>query len=533
MKGLIMASPDFRFTYATMFDPPAELHELFDEALEKLRANLGREYYMTIGGKDVLCSDKFEDRSPADQDLVLGVFQQGGAGEADQAAAAARAAFEQWSGTPWQDRVKVMRKVAELIRERSFIMAAAVTLSVGKNRMEALGDVVETADLVDYACDQMEANQGFITELNRDPLIGLSPRNHSWLRPYGPWLVVSPFNFPGALSGGPAGAALVTGNTVVVKCSSDTPLGPRLLADCFLEAGLPDGAFNFVTGPGSTLGQALIEHPEMAGVTFTGSHQVGMEIHRQWAQGYYVRPVILELGGKNPTIVTKQADIATAALGVMRSSFGLQGQKCSACSKVYIEKSVYDEFVEHLLALTKDIAIGDPTQREVYLGPVINRQAQRKYDEFCKELSQAGELLCGGKLLDQADMARGCFCAPTVAAGVPLEHRLWKEEMFLPITMLAPVDSLEKALALANDSAYGLTAGLYGSDQEAETFFDKMQAGICYANRPTGATTGAWPGFQPFGGCKASGAMGKNAGGPHYLQLYLHEQIRAQVVRSN
>lgn len=525
-----MTAPNFRLTYATMFDPPAELHQLYDEALQKLRPSLGREHHLTIGGREVLCDEKFEDRSPADQDLVLGVFQQGGAAEAAEAVAAARGAFPIWSATHWQERVQIMRRVALLIRERSFSMAAAVTLSVGKNRMEALGDVVETADLIDYACDQMEANQGFVIQLDRDPLTGMDPRNHSHLRPHGPWLVVSPFNFPGALSGGPAGAALVTGNTVVVKCASDTPLGPRMLADCFLDAGLPEGAFNFVTGPGGSLGQALIEHPDLAGVTFTGSHQVGMEIHRLWAQRNYVRPVILELGGKNPTIVTKQADIPVAALGVMRSAFGLQGQKCSACSRVYIEKPVYDEFVEQLLSFTKDITIGDPTRRDVYLGPVVNRQAQKKYQGFCEELAEAGEVLCGGQTLDQGDLAKGCFCAPAVAAGAPLDHRLWKEEMFLPITMLAPVDSLQQALELANDSPYGLTAGLYGSNQEAQTFFEQMQAGICYANRPTGATTGAWPGFQPFGGCKASGAMGKNAGGHHYLQLYMREQIRAQVV---
>ncbi|MFH1033142.1 MAG: aldehyde dehydrogenase family protein [Pseudomonadota bacterium] len=528
-----MTTPDFRLTYATMFDPPPRLHELFEEALAGLWPRLGREHPLSIAGQEAWCAEKFEERSPVDEDLLLGVFQQGGAAEADRAVAAARAAFPQWSRTPWPRRVVVLRRAAQLIRQRSFSMAAAVALSVGKNRMEALGDVVETADLIDYACDQMELHQGFVFPLGRDPLPGLDPRNLSVLRPHGPWLVISPFNFPCALSGGPVGAALLAGNTVVLKCSSETPLGPRLLADCFLESGLPAGAFNFLTGPGGSLGQALLDNPDLAGVTFTGSHPVGMAIHRQWADGPWVRPVILEMGGKNPAIVTSQADLAVAALGVMRSAFGLQGQKCSACSRVYVEKPVYDQFVERLLALTEGLAIGDPTRREVYLGPVINRQAQDQYQAYCRELAQAGQILCGGRPLDQGALARGCFCAPTVAAGVSLEHSLWRQEMFLPITMLAPVDDLAQALALANDSPYGLTAGFYGSDQEADVFFEGMQAGVCYANRPTGATTGAWPGLQPFGGCKASGAAGKNAGGPHYLQLYLREQVRAQVVRSN
>jgi 1-pyrroline-5-carboxylate dehydrogenase len=246
---------------------------------------------------------------------VLALFQQGQARHAEQAMAAARRAFPAWSATPWPRRVEILRRAAGIIRERSLDIAVAVALSAGKNRMEALGDVVETADLVDYACARMEASEGFVHELGQDPLPGLRPRNRSVLKPYGVWLVVSPFNFPCALSGGPVGAALLAGNTVVAKCSSDTPWGTWLLLECFLEAGLPAGALNLLTGPGGSLGQALLSHPDLAGVTFTGSHGVGMGIHRQLAQGSYVRPVILELGGKNPAIVSRKADLATAAWG--------------------------------------------------------------------------------------------------------------------------------------------------------------------------------------------------------------------------
>jgi 1-pyrroline-5-carboxylate dehydrogenase len=256
-----------------------------------------------------------------------------------------------------------------------------------------------------------------------------------------------------------------------------------------------------------------------------------MAIHRQFALGDYVRPVILELGGKNPAIVSRRADLAVAALGVMRSAFGLQGQKCSACSRVYVEEPVYAEFAARLAELARGVSIGDPTRREVYLGPVVNRQARDKYAALVPELARAGRVLCGGRVLDQGELARGWFCAPTVVADAPLDHSLWREEMFLPVTMLAKVGDLAQALALANDSIYGLTAGFYGSDEEAEWFFEHMEAGVCYANRPMGATTGAWPGFQPFGGCKASGSSGKNAGGRHYLQLYMREQVRAQMLR--
>jgi 1-pyrroline-5-carboxylate dehydrogenase len=526
-----MSATPFRFTYATMFDPPEELHQGFEQALARARAGLGREYGLLIDGAEVRAPAKLEDRSPADAELVLGLFQQGEPRHAHLAVAAARQAYPAWSGTPWPRRAEILRRAAGLIRERSMDIAAAVALSVGKNRMEALGDVVETADLVDYACEQMEAQHGFVCEMNQDPLPGARPRNRSVLRPYGVWLVVSPFNYPCALSGGPVGAALLAGNTVVAKCSSDTPWGTRLMAECFLEAGLPAGALNLLTGPGSSLGQALLNHPGLAGVTFTGSHGVGMAIHRQFAQGHCVRPVILELGGKNPAIVSRRADLEAAALGVMRSAFGLQGQKCSACSRVYVEEPVYEEFAARLAELASRVSVGDPTRREVYLGPVVNRRAWEKYAVLTHELAKAGRVLCGGQTLDQGELARGWFCAPTVVADAPLNHPLWQEEMFLPVTMLAKIDDLAQAMELANDSIYGLTAGFYGSDEEAEWFFERMEAGVCYANRPMGATTGAWPGFQPFGGCKASGSSGKNAGGRHYLQLYMREQVQAQILR--
>jgi 1-pyrroline-5-carboxylate dehydrogenase len=395
--------------------------------------------------------------------------------------------------------------------------------------MESLGDVQETADLVRYACYQMEKNDGYIVEMGKDPLIGYNATNISMLRPYGVWLVISPFNFPAALTGGPVGAALVTGNTVVMKPATDTPWIVRLLAECFRDAGLPEGVVNFVTGPGRTLGQALIESPEVDGVTFTGSYDVGMKIFRDFAARKWVHPTILELGGKNPAIVSRHADLERAATGIVRSAFGLQGQKCSACSRVYIEEPVYDALVEKLVALTQKLTIGDPTDRAVFLGPVINQNSYNDYKHFCEELSQAGEILTGGKVLTDGEFAKGYYCTPTLVANVPLTHRLWKYEMFLPITTIAKVENLEQAMREANDVDYGLTAGFYGSKEEVKWFFQNIQAGVTYANRPQGATTGAWPGFQPFGGWKGSGSSGKNAGGHYYLPLYMHEQIQTLI----
>jgi 1-pyrroline-5-carboxylate dehydrogenase len=512
-----------------MFDPPEELHTRFEGALSGIKEKLGQEYGMIINGQDYFADEKFEDHSPIDADVVLGVFQKGTVKEAEEALSAARKAFPAWSGMKWQERVALMRKAADLIDERIFEISAAMALEVGKNRMESLGDVAETADLIRYACYQIEKNDGYVIEMGRDPLVGYSAKNMSVLRPYGVWLVISPFNFPAALTGGPSGSALVSGNTLVIKPATDTPWVVRLLAECFRDAGLPDGVFNYVTGPGRTLGQALVDSPEVDGVTFTGSYDVGMKIFRDFAQGRYVRPIILELGGKNPAIVSRNAEVERAAIGIVRSAFGLQGQKCSACSRVLIEEPVYDIVVERVVELTEKLAVGDPTEREVYMGPVINKSSYKDFKDFSEELSQVGTFLTGGNVLADGDMSKGYFCEPTIVADVPLDHRLWKYEMFLPITTIAKVSSLEEAIERANEVNYGLTAGFYGSDEEVKWFFENIQAGVTYANRPQGATTGAWPGFQPFGGWKGSGSSGKNAGGHYYLSLYMHEQIQTLI----
>ncbi len=519
----------FKLTYATMFNPPEELHSRFERALAKVKREMGQEHGMIIGGKEVRARDKFQDRSPVNQDWVLGVFQKGGVEHARQALAAARKAFPVWSGMPWKERIRLMRKAAELIDKRIYALGAVTSLEVGKNRMEALGDVAETADLIRYACDQMEANDGYLHVMGQDPLKGYRVTNTSILRPYGVWVVISPFNFPSALTGGPAGAALVAGNTLVIKPATNTPWIVRLLAECFRDAGLPDGAFNYVTGPGSTVGQELIENPEVDGITFTGSYDVGMRIYRTFAAGRYPRPTILEMGGKNPAIVSRHADLDRAAIGIIRSAFGLQGQKCSANSRVFIERPVYKKLVDRLVEMVEKLAVGDPSERAVYLGPVINRSSYEDFQRFTRQLRRDGTILTGGKVITKGDFAKGFFCQPTLVADLPLDHPLWKHEMFLPITTVAPVSNLEQAMKLANDVDYGLTAGFYGAPDEVDWFFDKIEAGVTYANRPQGSTTGAWPGFQPFGGWKGSGSSGKNAGGLYYLPLYLHEQIQTLV----
>jgi 1-pyrroline-5-carboxylate dehydrogenase len=331
-----------------------------------------------------------------------------------------------------------------------------------------------------------------------------------------------------ALSGGPVGAALAAGNTVVFKVASDTAWSGALLMDAFREAGLPDGVVNYVTGSGAQVGEALARHPDVAGITFTGSGEVGMGIVRHFGGGRWPRPCIAEMGGKNPVIVTRHGDLERAATGIFRSAFGLQGQKCSATSRVLAERPVLEELVARLAKLAGEAAVGDPTQRQNWMGPVINAAARDRYRKVVAEVTGNGKVFAGGRELADGDRARGYFVAPTVASA-PYGSRLWHDEHFLPFVLVGAVDSLDEALARANDTDYGLTAGFYGAPEEVDAFLDRIEAGVVYVNRPQGATTGAWPGYQPFGGWKGSGSTGKAIGSFYYVTQYLREQSQTVV----
>jgi 1-pyrroline-5-carboxylate dehydrogenase len=438
------------------------------------------------------------------------------------AVAAARAAFPAWRDLGWQRRIELLRRAADLISERQFEYAALMAFEVGKNRLEALGDVEETADLLRYYSDEMERNHGFVK-----PMGSLSADEHtrSVLKPHGVWAVISPFNFPMALSGGPAAGALIAGNTVVLKPSSDAPLMASKFGEVLREAGVPAGVFNLVTGPGETVGAELERNPDIDGMVFTGSYEVGMKLQRTFTQEY-PRPIITEMGGKNPAIVTASADLDEAAEGVMRSAFGFDGQKCSANSRVYVERSVVRPFVEKLVERARSISVGDPTQRRNWMGPVINERALDKFKQAVDEATRdGGTIEVGGEVLAEDGTERGYYPTPTVVTGLQPNHRLFRDELFVPFLVVGEVESLDEALHLANDTPYGLTAGIYSRDRDQiNRFLDQIQAGVVYVNRRAGATTGAWPGIQSFGGWKGSGSSGKSGLGPYYVQQFLREQ---------
>ena len=523
-----MRRMEFKLTYSTMFEPPESVHGAFESALTRIRATEAGTHCHYIGGKNIPGTSNREKFTPIDNSVLLGRFAEASAAEVGQAVRAAANASSSWRRTPAVERARMLRRVATLISERVYEIAAALALEVGKNRLEALGEVQETADFFDLYCDDFE-KQGFDHVLPDDPLKGFRSHNRSVMKPYGPWAIIAPFNFPFALAGGPTAAALVTGNTVVCKGAFDTPWSGRLLADCLHDAGLPPGIFNLVNGSGVEAGAALVQHPGIAGVTFTGSHAVGMSIARRMVGGAVPKPCLAEMGGKNAAIVTAGADLQRAATGIMRSAFGMGGQKCSALSRIYVEESAADALIAALVAEMKGVKIGDPTQRAHWLGPVINGTALGNYRHYCKALQASGaHIIAGGRTLHAGGLDRGNYCEPTLAEA-PLNHPLWQQEMFLPIAMLARVPDREAAMTLANASTLGLTAGFYGADGEVDWFFDHIEAGVTYANRPQGATTGAWPGYQPFGGWKGSGTTGKGIASAYYLALYQREQSQTRV----
>ncbi len=443
----------------------------------------------------------------------------------DRAVSSAREAQRGWARLPWRDRLATLRRAAALIRDRKYELAAIMSLEVGKSRLEAMGDAEESADLIDYYCAQLDDADGFVRPMGR---ITPVERNTDVLRPYGVFACIAPFNFPLALSAGMSSAALAAGNAVVYKPAEDTPWTGLKMYEVYRDAGLPAGVFNLLVGRREDIGDALWQHPGVDGVVFTGSKAVGMRIHAGLS-ARWIKPCLLELGGKNAAIIMPSADLDAAAEGVMRSAFSLQNQKCSATSRVYVHRSVAAPFLERLLDRTRGIRIGDPSERDVFFGPVINERAVERFERAVAQARGEGTVLTGGTRLTGGGLERGHYVAPTVAR-LPLASSLFREELFVPFLAVGEVGSLDEALAGANATEYGLTAGIFSADQrEVDRFFDEIEAGVCYANKRTGATTGAWPGAQGFCGWKGSGSTGKGGCGPYYVAQFMREQSRTVI----
>jgi 1-pyrroline-5-carboxylate dehydrogenase len=515
-----------KITYTSTSGDLEEFHHRFDTALDRIRRDAGALHPFYIDGQPVETGEEpLIDSSPIDTSFVLGRFAAATPLQVDAAVQAARRAQRGWAGLSWQERVAILRRAAALIRERKYELAALMSLEVGKSRLEAMGDAEESADLVDYYCQQVEDADGFVRPMGR---ITPVERNTDVLRPYGVFACIAPFNFPLALSAGMSSAALVAGNSVVYKPAEDTPWTGLKLYEIYRDAGLPAGVCNLLFGRREVIGDPLWQHPGVDGVVFTGSKQIGLRIHAGLS-GRWIKPCLLELGGKNAAIVLPSADLDAAAEGVMRSAFGLQNQKCSATSRAYVQREILPAFLDRLVEKTRAIRMGDPSQRDVYFGPVINERAVERFERAVAQARREGSLILGGARLKGGIFDRGHFVAPTVAR-LPLDSSLFQEELFVPFLAIGEVTGLDQAIAESNKVDYGLTAGIFSGDpSEIARFFDEIEAGVCYANKRTGATTGAWPGAQPFCGWKGSGSTGKGGCGPYYVAQFMREQSRTVI----
>jgi 1-pyrroline-5-carboxylate dehydrogenase len=514
-----------QITYATMSADNQELNEAYEKAVAGVGERLGRTYPVIVNGEHRTDRPVYEERSPIDSEIVVARYSQATKDDVDDAVAAAREYAPTWEAWGWERRRDLMLAAADIMDEQIYDIAALLSYEVGKNRLEALGDIAETIEFFRYYSRQISEHDGFVTPLKPQG----REENVSVLRPWGVWVVVSPFNFPMALAAGPSIGALITGNTVLLKPSNTGALMALEFHRVLKEAGLPDGALHVLTGRGNEIGDHLTHHEGVDGITFTGSYEVGMQLYRT-ANEKRPKPVVAEMGGKNPVIVTSTADLDVAAEGVMRGAFGLSGQKCSATARVFVEKPVYDQFVDKLVARVGDMRVGDPTKAGVFMGPVIDEGAVARFKKAVTEtVDSGGQVLAGGKALDEGDLGRGNFVEPTVATA-PYDSWLWTDELFLPFVLVGEIEDLDEGLSRSNDTVYGLTAGLFtGEEEDVDRWFAGIEAGVTYVNRAAGATTGAWPDIQSFGGWKSSGTSGTGGGGPWYLRQYLREQSRTVV----
>ena len=500
------------------------IHKDFNETYARMKAELGYDVPSIVAGREVRSGKTNQKFNPAKTTELIAKYHVVSEADLNEAFTASRTAQKAWAKTPWQERIAITQKAADIIRERRMKIAVLMTLEVGKNRMESLGDAEESADLLSYYALQMEQANGFI-----QPLGKLSPNENTKdvLRPFGVFSVIAPFNFPMALGAGMTAAALLGGNSVILKPSDDAPGTAYELYLAYRDAGLPEGVLQVVFGNGPALGEWMTKHPMCDGVAFTGSKAVGMHILRTLHSGPYAKPVLAELGGKNPTFICKSADLDKAAQGCIRSAFGLSGQKCSALSRLWVHESIYSTFMEKLLIKAKEVTIGDPALQENYMGPVISARTVERHLQAISEARALGKIVFGGNdLRQEPGFQHGHFAAPTIAE-LPSTARHFKDEFFSPFLAVTKFTDLDHAIQEANQAEYGLTAGIFSDDEtEIENFMNTIEAGILYANRATGATTGAWPGVQSFCGWKGSGITGKGGCGPYYVAQFMREQSR-------
>jgi len=482
-------------------------------AMEKVRGQIGREYDLVIGGKRVKTQDKIKSINPAKPSQVVGLHQKAGKEHVEPAMQAALRAFDSWSRTSVEERASLVFRVGDLMRERKFELCAWLVFEVSKNWAEADADIAETIDF----CEFYSREALRLAKVDA-PVQLPGERDHLFYIPLGVGAVIPPWNFPAAIMAGMTLASIVSGNTVILKPSSDSPTIAAKFVELLEEAGMPDGVVNFCPGAGATFGNAVVAHAKTRFIAFTGSREVGLDINKSAATQapgqIWIKRAILEMGGKDAIIVDAEADLDSAVEGVAQAAFGFQGQKCSACSRAIVDERIYDKFLERLKARVEKINVGDPAEN-ANMGAVINEGSMKSILNYIDIGKKDGRLITGGGRATNS--GEGYFLQPTVIADIPPKSRLEQEEVFGPVLAVIKARNYDHALEIANDTEFGLTGAVYSKSREKiERAIREFHVGNLYVNRKC---TGAIVGAHPFGGFNMSGTDSKS-GGPDYLYLF-------------
>jgi 1-pyrroline-5-carboxylate dehydrogenase len=490
-----------------------------ENALAKAKVGLGKEYPLIINGEQIHTSDFITSKNPAHPTEIIGKFSKGTVQLAQNALDSAWATFQSWKKVDSYRRADILLKAAAICRKRRYEINAWMVLEVGKNWLEADGDTAEAIDFLEFYGREMYRLGG------PQPVVkNKGERGYLEYVPLGVGVIVPPWNFPFAILVGTASAAIVSGNTIILKPSSDSPMMGWLFADIMARAGLPKGVLNFFTAPGGEVGDYLVKSPQTRFVSFTGSKEIGLRINQLASTPQpgqkWIKRIVAEMGGKDGILVAKDADLEAAADGIVSSAFGFQGQKCSACSRAIVERPVYDELLKKIVIKTEALEVGDPTANK-RVGPVVNEKAQQKILEYIDIGRKEGRVAVGGVVAG----TEGYYIKPTVIADIKPTDRLAQEEIFGPVLAVIPVDSFDQGLEVANNTEYGLTGAVYTGDRKkldraAKDFF----VGNLYLNRKC---TGALVGVHPFGGFNMSGTDSK-AGGHDYLLLFMQAKVVAE-----
>lgn len=487
-------------------------------AIEKVRTQLGSEYPLVIGGERIKTEGKSESINPANRFQIVGKFQKATPELANRAVESAHDTFQTWRNTPPEERAQLLFRVAGLIRTRKHEMSAWMIHEVAKSWPEADGDTAEAIDFLEFYGREM------LRYADKQPLIQMTGEdNNLEYIPLGVGAVIPPWNFPLAIMAGMTAAAIVAGNTVVLKPSSDAPTIAYKFFELLEEAGMPAGVVNFMTGSGAEVGDVVVDHPKTRFVAFTGSKEIGLRINERAAKTQpgqlWIKRVVAEMGGKDAIIVADDANLADAALGVVQSAFGFQGQKCSACSRAIIDARVYDSMIEKIADLTAKIKVGDPADNTTTMSAVINEKAFKSINSYVdKGKAEGGRVIAGGG----ADGEQGFFIEPTVIADVKPGATIEQEEIFGPVLAVIKAKDYDDALRIANDTQFGLTGAVFSTDEEKlERARREFHVGNLYLNRKC---TGAFVGVHPFGGFNMSGTDSK-AGGRDYLLLFMQAKL--------